>query len=126
VIIDFVGFVVAIWLRGVCVVHVFIMLAGMVDVAVGGKIGINIIEGKNLVGVFYLLVGVLCDLMMFEMLSRNDFVVGFVEVVKCGFIVDFVIFEVVECDFEVVMRWDVFFICELVECSVRVKVDVVG
>lgn len=53
VVIDVVGFVVVIWLCGVLIVYLFIILLGMVDVVVGGKIGINIDVGKNLVGVFY-------------------------------------------------------------------------
>lgn len=53
IVIDVVGFVVATYLRGIDVVYVFIMLLGMVDAVIGGKIGVNLFEGKNLVGVFW-------------------------------------------------------------------------
>ena len=95
---DLAGFVAATWLRGVRVVHVPTTLLGMVDAAVGGKTGINTAEGKNLVGAFHPPAGVLCDLAALETLPRNDFVAGLAEVVKCGFIADPVILDLVEAD----------------------------
>ncbi len=59
---DLAGFVAACWLRGVRLVLVPTTLLGMVDAAVGGKTGVNIAEGKNLVGAFHPPAGVLCDL----------------------------------------------------------------
>jgi 3-dehydroquinate synthase len=123
---DLAGFVAATWLRGVRVVQVPTTLAGMVDAAVGGKTGINTKEGKNLVGAFHPPVGVLCDLSTLETLPRNDFVAGLAEVVKCGFIADPVILDLVERDPQAVTSWDAATTRELVERSVRVKADVVG
>ena len=68
----------------------------MVDAAVGGKTGINTAEGKNLVGAFHPPAGVLCDLAALESMARHDFVAGLAEVVKCGFIADPRILELVE------------------------------
>ncbi len=123
---DLAGFVGATWLRGVKVVHVPTTLLAMVDAAVGGKTGINTAEGKNLVGAFHPPSGVLCDLSTLETLPRNDFVAGLGEVVKCGFIADPVILDLVEGDPEAATRWDGPFTRELVERSIRVKADVVG
>jgi 3-dehydroquinate synthase len=123
---DLAGFVAASWLRGVRVVHVPTTLAAMVDAAVGGKTGINTTEGKNLVGAFHPPVGVLCDLTTLETLPRNDFVAGLAEVIKCGFIADPAILDVVEADPQAATRWDGPSTRELVERSVRVKADVVG
>jgi len=123
---DLAGFVAATWLRGVRVVLVPTTLAGMVDAAVGGKTGINTTEGKNLVGAFHPPVGVLCDLTTLETLPRNDFVAGLAEVVKCGFIADPAILDVVEADPQGATRWDAPSTRELVERSVRVKAEVVG
>ena len=78
------------------VVHIPTTLLGMVDAAVGGKTGINTAEGKNLVGAFCEPAGVLCDLAALETLPRNDYVSGLAEVVKCGFIADPVILDLVE------------------------------
>src|SRR6185369_1923433 len=59
---DLAGFVAASWLRGVRWVPVSTSLLGMVDASVGGKTGVNIAAGKNLVGAFHPPAGVLCDL----------------------------------------------------------------
>lgn len=95
---DLAGFVAASWLRGVKVVQVPTTLLGMVDAAVGGKTGINTAEGKNLVGAFHPPAGVLCDLAALDTLPRWDYVAGLGEVVKCGFIADEEILNVIEAD----------------------------
>jgi 5-deoxy-5-amino-3-dehydroquinate synthase len=59
---DVAGFAAAVWHRGVPVVHVATTLLGMVDAAIGGKTGVNLPEGKNLVGAFWQPSGVVCDL----------------------------------------------------------------
>ena len=68
----------------------------MVDAAVGGKTGINTAEGKNLVGAFHEPVGVVCDLDVLATLPPVDLRAGLGEVVKCGFIADPRILELVE------------------------------
>src|SRR5699024_11416800 len=88
---DLAGFVAATWLRGVRVVHMPTTLLGMVDVAVGGKSGINTAEGKNLVGSFHPPAGVLADLDTLLPLQKNELISGLAEVIKCGFIADGVI-----------------------------------
>ena len=123
---DLAGFVAATWLRGIRVVHVPTTLLGMVDAAVGGKTGINTPEGKNLVGSFHPPAGVLCDLATLETLPTHDFVAGLAEVVKCGFIADPVILDLVESDPEGVRSPSGEHVRELVERSVRVKADVVA
>jgi 5-deoxy-5-amino-3-dehydroquinate synthase len=62
VVTDVAGFAAATWHRGMPVVHVATTLLGMVDAAIGGKTGVNLPEGKNLVGAFWQPVGVVCDL----------------------------------------------------------------
>lgn len=123
---DLAGFAAATWLRGVRVVHVPTTVLGMVDAAVGGKTGINTAEGKNLVGAFHPPAGVLCDLTALETLPRNDLVAGLAEVVKCGFIADPVILDLVEGDIEGAARADGPQLAELVRRAVQVKADVVG
>jgi 3-dehydroquinate synthase len=122
---DLAGFVAATWLRGVRVVQVPTTLLGMVDAAVGGKTGINTAEGKNLVGAFHPPVGVVCDLEALRTLPHLDVVAGMAEVVKCGFIADPTILDLVEGDPVGAGGWDSPVLRELVERSVRVKADVV-
>ncbi len=95
---DLAGFVAATWLRGVQVIHLPTSLLGVVDAAVGGKTGINTAEGKNLVGAFHEPAAVLCDPAWLASLSRPDLVSGLAEVIKCGFIADPRILELIEAD----------------------------
>ncbi|KGM14252.1 3-dehydroquinate synthase [Cellulomonas bogoriensis] len=128
---DLAGFVAATWLRGVKVVHVPTTLLAMVDAAVGGKTGINTPEGKNLVGAFHPPAGVLCDLRTLQTLPAHDRTAGLAEVVKCGFIADERILELVETHADALTAPELTdraltVLRELVERSVQVKADVVG
>jgi 3-dehydroquinate synthase len=123
---DLAGWVAAAWLRGVRVVHVATTLAGMVDAAVGGKTGINTARGKNLVGAFHPPAGVVCDVSTLETLPENDYVAGLAEVVKCGFIADPTILDLIEADPQAATAPGNPVERELIERSVRVKARVVG
>lgn len=123
---DVAGFVAATWLRGVKVVHLPTTLLGMVDAAVGGKTGINTAEGKNLVGAFHPPAGVLADLDALQTLPANELITGMAEVVKCGFIADPRILELVESNPEAVKDPAGEVVRELVERSIAVKAAVVS
>jgi 3-dehydroquinate synthase len=123
---DLAGFAAASWLRGVQVVQVPTTLLGMVDAAVGGKTGIDLPEGKNLVGAFHPPSGVLCDLATLVTMPHQDYISGLAEVIKAGFIADPVILDLVEDDPEGAARPDGEHTRELVERAVRVKADVVS
>ncbi|MDO5629939.1 MAG: 3-dehydroquinate synthase [Mobilicoccus sp.] len=122
---DLGGFVAASWLRGVPLVNVPTTLLGMVDAAVGGKTGINIAEGKNLVGAFHPPVGVLCDLDVLATLPEADLAAGMAEVVKGGFIADPVILDLVEADPTAALDPAGDVLRELVERKITVKARVV-
>ncbi len=119
------GFVAATWLRGVQVVHVPTTLLAMVDAAVGGKTGINTGAGKNLVGSFHEPAGVICDLDLIDALPRPELVAGLGEVVKCGFIADPAILDLVEGSPADALEPRSGEFRELVERAIRVKIDVV-
>lgn len=122
---DLAGFVAASWLRGVPVIQVPTTLAGMVDAAVGGKTGINIAEGKNLVGAFHPPAAVLCDTDTLRTLPAAELLPGMAEVVKHGFIADPRTLELIEADPVVAVDPTGPVLPELVERSVRVKAHVV-
>ena len=122
---DMGGFVAATWLRGVKVVHMPTTLLGMVDAAVGGKTGMNTTEGKNLVGAFHEPAGVLCDLATLETLPRNELVSGLAEVIKCGFISDPAILELVESEPVAATTAGSAVLRELIERAIAVKIGVV-
>ena len=122
---DLAGFAAATWLRGIAVVHVPTTLLAMADAAVGGKTGINTAEGKNLVGAFHPPAGVLCDLGTLDTLPPDDFISGMAEVIKCGFIADPAILELVEQDPQGARHSKGPAVRELIERSIRVKARVV-
>jgi 3-dehydroquinate synthase len=123
---DLAGFVAATWLRGVKVIHMPTSLLGMVDASVGGKTGINTAEGKNLVGSFHPPAGVLVDLDTLNTLPRNELISGMAEVVKCGFIADPAILDLVEMDPEAVVDPQSAVLRELIERAIAVKAKVVS
>ncbi len=123
---DLAGFVAATWLRGVRVVHVPTSLLAMVDAAVGGKTGINTDAGKNLVGAFHPPAGVLCDLVTLSTLPREELMSGMAEVVKCGFIADPAILDIVESTRLTNLAPTAPAFTELVERAITVKADVVS
>ncbi|MGF1431277.1 3-dehydroquinate synthase [Kitasatospora sp. LaBMicrA B282] len=123
---DLAGFVAATWLRGVRWVSMPTTLLGMVDAAVGGKTGINIAEGKNMVGAFHPPVGVLADLATLETVPKHDYVSGLAEVIKCGFIADPVILDLVEADPEGARTPAGPHTVELIRRAIQVKADVVS
>lgn len=122
---DLAGFVAANWLRGIRWLAIPTTLAGMVDAAIGGKTAINVSQGKNLVGAFHSPVGVLCDLNALETLSANDYVAGLAEVVKCGFIADPTILELIESDPESARNGGSSMAEELIIRAITVKSKVV-
>ncbi|WHS27831.1 3-dehydroquinate synthase [Auritidibacter ignavus] len=123
---DVAGFIAATWLRGVNVVHMPTTLLGMVDAAVGGKTGINTAEGKNLVGAFHPPVGVLADLDTLLTLPKNELISGLAEVVKCGFIADEHILDLIEAEPEQATNPHSAALRELIEHAIRVKSVVVS
>lgn len=122
---DMGGFIAATWLRGVRVVHVPTTLLGMVDAAVGGKTGMNTGAGKNLVGAFHEPAGVVCDLDVLRTLPAPELVAGMGEVVKCGFIADPAILDLVEAAPDAALDPTSAELRELVERAIQVKIDVV-
>jgi 3-dehydroquinate synthase len=118
---DLAGFVAATWTRGVRVVQVPTSVLGMVDAALGGKTGINTRAGKNLVGAFHPPVAVLADTDALTGLPEAEFRSGMAEVVKCGFIADGAILDLLGAD-----PTGRAAIEELIERAVRVKAAAVA
>ena len=123
---DLSGFVASSWLRGIDWVAVPTTLAAMVDAAVGGKTGINSEYGKNLIGSFYSPISVLVDLSWLSTLSDRDFAAGLAEVIKCGFIVDTEIVELLKDRNLLEVRSDRDLTLELITRSIAVKAKVVS
>ncbi len=102
---DLAGFMAATYLRGVRMIQVPTTLLAMVDSAVGGKTGINLAQGKNLVGSFYQPALVLCDTDLLRSLSRREFAAGLAEVIKYGIIWDESLFHRLERELVDLPAW---------------------
>lgn len=123
---DLAGFAAASYLRGVDFVQVPTTLLSMVDSSVGGKTGINLPEGKNLVGAFHQPALVLADLETLGTLPEREFAAGMAEVVKYGVIRDAELFGRIEVRVEAVRARDAEELRHLVERSCAIKAEVVG
>jgi 3-dehydroquinate synthase len=123
---DLAGFVAATWLRGIRVILVPTTMLGAVDAAIGGKTGVNLDAGKNLVGAFHPPAGVLTDLAVLESLPGAEYVSGLAEVIKAGFIADPAILDLIEEDPEGAVVPHGRHARELVERAVRIKAEVVS
>lgn len=123
---DLAGFVAASWLRGIKLVTVPTTVLGMVDAAVGGKTGVNTGEGKNLVGAFHEPAGVICDLRYLHSLPQAEVRSGLAEVIKCGFIADTKILELIEAAPAAVLDVESPILAELIAKGIAVKATTVA
>ncbi|MGH9594115.1 MAG: 3-dehydroquinate synthase family protein, partial [Bryobacteraceae bacterium] len=93
---DVAGFLAAIFMRGIPVIQVPTTLLAQVDAAVGGKTGVNLVSGKNLLGSFHQPLAVLIDPDVLRTLPEREYRAGLYEIVKCGVIRDAVLFDLLD------------------------------
>lgn len=103
---DVAGYVAASYARGIGIIHVPTTVMAQVDSAIGGKTGVDLPEGKNLVGAFYPPKGVLADPELLSTLPQREFRSGIYEVIKYGVIGDEKLFRFLEGNLEKVLRRD--------------------
>lgn len=123
---DLAGFVAASYLRGIGFVQVPTTLLAQVDSSVGGKVGVNLRAGKNLVGAFYQPRLVLCDLATLESLPEREYRAGLAEVIKYGIIYDASLFERLERELPRILKRQPRILGEIVARCCEIKAEVVG
>src|SRR4051812_15178472 len=123
---DLAGFVAATYLRGIPFVQVPTTLLSQVDSSVGGKVGVNLKAGKNLVGAFYQPRLVFCDLATLDSLPEREFKAGLAEVIKYGIIYDPLLFARIERDLDKILGREPKVLTEVVAHCCEIKADVVG
>jgi 3-dehydroquinate synthase len=123
---DVAGFVAASYLRGVALVHVPTTLVAQVDSSIGGKTGVNLPQGKNLVGAFYAPRLVVIDTDLLRTLPERQFRSGVAEVIKYGVIADKDLFGYLESDLERLLRREGAALDYVIPRCVEIKADVVG
>ena len=123
---DLAGFVAATYLRGIPFVQVPTTLLAQVDSSVGGKTGVNLQAGKNLVGAFYQPQIVLCDLDVLKTLPSREYISGLAEVIKYGVIHDAILFAQLERNLPKLLQRDAVTLAAVVARCCEIKADVVG
>lgn len=123
---DLAGFVAATYLRGIPFVQVPTTLLAQVDSSVGGKVGVNLRAGKNLVGAFYQPKLVLCDLDVLATLPQREFRAGLAEVIKYGIIYDPRLFALLEKALDRLVALDPATLEQVIARCCQIKADVVS
>jgi 3-dehydroquinate synthase len=122
---DLAGFVAATFARGLRFVQVPTTLLAQVDSSVGGKVGVNLPGGKNMVGAFWQPRGVVIDVAVLESLPEREYKAGLAEVVKYGVIQDADFFAYLEKNVESINKRDTAALTYIVKRCCRLKADVV-
>jgi 3-dehydroquinate synthase len=123
---DVAGFAAATYLRGVGLVHIPTTLVAQVDSAIGGKTGVNLPEGKNLVGAFYPPKLVIADPGMLKTLPHREYRSGLYEVVKYGVIADEKLFDFLERRMDAILRRDPAALGWIIPRCIAIKARVVN
>lgn len=122
---DLAGFVAATYLRGIPFIQIPTTLLAQVDSSVGGKVGVNLAAGKNLVGAFYQPRLVLCDLDTFKTLPEREYRSGLAEVIKYGIIYDSRLFKRLERDLPKLLAREAKTLTEVIGRCCQIKAEVV-
>jgi 3-dehydroquinate synthase len=123
---DLAGFVAATYLRGIAFVQVPTTLLAQVDSSVGGKVGVNLRAGKNLVGAFHQPRLVLCDLDALRTLPMREYRAGLAEVIKYGIIYDAALFRRLERDLPELLRRVAGPLAAVIARCCQIKAEVVS
>jgi 3-dehydroquinate synthase len=123
---DMGGFLASIFMRGVPVIQVPTTLLAQVDAAVGGKTGVNLVSGKNLVGSFHQPLAVLIDPAVLDTLPAREYRAGLFEVIKCGIIRSASLFRLLSERSQDVLERSSGVVDEIIAASVRIKAEVVS
>ena len=120
------GFLAAVFMRGIPVIQVPTTLLAQVDASVGGKTGVNLCSGKNLIGSFHQPLAVLIDPLVLASLPDREYRAGLFEIIKCGIIADAGLFASLRDLKDGVLARDGAILERVISESVRIKAEVVS
>jgi 3-dehydroquinate synthase len=123
---DVTGFLASIYMRGIDVIQIPTTVLAQVDAAIGGKTGVNLVSGKNLLGTFHQPRAVLVDPTVLETLPSREYRAGLYESLKCGIIGDPGLFKLFEERRREILDRDPIVIEKVIADSVRLKASVVS
>ena len=125
VITDLSGYVAACYMRGIDLITIPTTLLGMVDAAIGGKVGVNLKEGKNIIGCFKQPALTLIDPDLLSTLPDRHFFAGLAEIMKCGIICAPDLFEVLESKEESLLDREASVLDKVIRRAVEIKQELV-
>jgi 3-dehydroquinate synthase len=123
---DMGGFLAAIFMRGIPVIQIPTTLLAQVDASIGGKTGVNLVSGKNLIGSFHQPCAVLVDPGVLETLPDREYRAGLFEVIKCAVIASPALFEFLRDRREEVLAREPAVVDRIIAESVQIKAEVVS
>jgi 3-dehydroquinate synthase len=123
---DVAGFLAAIFMRGIPVIQIPTTLLAQVDAAIGGKTGVNLVAGKNLIGSFHQPLAVLIDPSVLDTLPEREYRAGLFEIIKHGVIADADLFWMMRREPQRVMAHAADVVDRMICDSVRLKAAVVS
>ncbi|MBU6427870.1 MAG: 3-dehydroquinate synthase [Cyanobacteria bacterium REEB65] len=123
---DLAGFVAATYLRGVPFVQVPTTLLAQIDSSVGGKVAVNLPEGKNLIGAFHQPTLVLSDPLALATLPGREFAAGLAELIKYGMILDAELFERIEKELDSILSRHARVLVPLIARACELKAQIVA
>lgn len=123
---DLGGFLAAIYMRGIEYVQVPTTLLAQVDSSVGGKTGVNLVAGKNLIGSFHHPAAVFADIDVLQTLPERELRAGLFESIKAGIIRDAALFRFMEQQASPILTRDPAALSRVIAASIRMKAEVVG
>lgn len=123
---DLAGYIAATYMRGISYIQIPTTLLAMVDSSVGGKTGINVPQGKNLIGAFWQPACVVIDIHSLKSLSDVHLVNGLVEAIKMFSTSDAEYFNYVHVELDRVLHKEMSVLKKIIERAIRIKVDVVS
>ena len=123
---DITGFLAAIYMRGIPFIQIPTTLLAQVDSSVGGKTGVDIPEGKNLIGCFYQPKAVYIDTNVLQTLPKQELLNGLAEVIKYGVIYDQDFFRFIEEKKEAILQLDLEIMGQVIERCCAIKAEVVA
>ncbi|MES0489639.1 MAG: 3-dehydroquinate synthase [Leptospirales bacterium] len=123
---DITGFLASIYMRGIDYFQIPTTLLSMVDSSVGGKTGVNLPKGKNMIGAFYQPQGVFINITFLNTLEQQEIKCGLSEIIKSALILDSEFYEYIENSCEKILEKDLDVFSQLSYRSVAIKAFVVG
>ncbi|MFL2644062.1 MAG: 3-dehydroquinate synthase [Dehalococcoidia bacterium] len=123
---DLAGYVAATFLRGVPFIQVPTSMASMVDASIGGKVAVNLPQGKNLIGAFYQPKAVIADVASLRSLGKRELSEGWAEAIKHGFIVDQQLVDVFEDNSQALMELEPELSTDVIKRSMAIKANIVS